>query len=178
MVTICRGKYVLDTRVGDTRVRLQLTATNEADAEIEAAEAIKNGALLCYSKKPRYSNYRDNDLYELLRKTKHHAEQRRIEFAMTRDDVRGMYVRSGEACEITRIKFDRLFKPEGAGKRPYAASIDRIESAGIYTPDNCRLVCSAVNMALGEWGMPVFERISEAMLINSKSWHRRKLKVA
>ena len=39
-------------------------------------------------------------------------------------------------------------------------SLDRIDSSKGYTVENCRLVCTAVNLAMNEWGEDVLERIA------------------
>lgn len=52
-------------------------------------------------------------------------------------------------CQLTNLPFD--FKPiDKTSKNPYAPSIDRINSQKGYTKENCRIVLSAVNDALGE----------------------------
>lgn len=38
-------------------------------------------------------------------------------------------------------------------------SIDRIDTTRGYTPDNVRLVCAAVNLALNQFGEGIFFRI-------------------
>jgi len=45
------------------------------------------------------------------------------------------------------------------GKRPYAPSIDRINSAIGYVPGNTRIVCVAVNYAMNVWGESVIWRL-------------------
>lgn len=92
------------------------------------------------------------------------AADRKIEFLLTKEEFDALYVRSRGMCEITNIKFDHDYKPAGAATRPWAMSLDRIESAKPYTKDNCRLVCVAVNMALGQWGMNALLNIAEAIM--------------
>ena len=66
-------------------------------------------------------------------------------------------------CELTGIKFD--LKPIDNQKRnPFSPSLDRIDSNNRnYSPDNVRVVLTAVNDALGEFGLdimlPIFKRI-------------------
>lgn len=45
-------------------------------------------------------------------------------------------------------------------RRPYVVSIDRIDSAKGYEAKNIRLVVSAVNLAMNEWGLEIFDRIA------------------
>jgi hypothetical protein len=45
---------------------------------------------------------------------------------------------------------------------PFAPSVDRRLSSGGYTEDNVRLVCVAVNFAMGQWGEDVFLHLAKA----------------
>jgi hypothetical protein len=47
-------------------------------------------------------------------------------------------------------------------KHPYGPSLDRINSQKGYVRGNVRLVCTAVNFGLGQWGDEVFLPIAEA----------------
>ena len=83
------------------------------------------------------------------------------EFAITVEDVIVLFVRSGNKCEVTKTPFssERI----GLCRRgPYRPSLDRIKADAGYTSDNIRLVCVAVNNALGEWGDKVFFRLAES----------------
>lgn len=103
-------------------------------------------------------------LNRLFDRTKRRAADRKIEFLLRREELDELATRSFGMCEITHIKFDGQYKPAGSSTRPWAMSIDRIESGKPYTKDNCRLVCVAVNMALGQWGLGVLLNIAEAIV--------------
>ena len=47
----------------------------------------------------------------------------------------------------------------GQARRPFAPSLDRIDSSGGYTRDNTRLVCQAVNFALNAFGEDIFREV-------------------
>jgi len=65
---------------------------------------------------------------------------------------------SNGRCAVTGIPFD--FSKTGECKRaPYQPSIDRIDNSKGYTPENIRLVCLAVNIAMSDWGEEVFSSI-------------------
>lgn len=66
---------------------------------------------------------------------------------------------AGGRCSITGMPFS-LFKPEGAHRRPYAPSVDRIDASKPYTDGNTRLVCVCVNYALNEWGEKVLRQMA------------------
>ena len=74
------------------------------------------------------------------------------------EDVAGLYAASGGRCAITGCEFRRSTKGNHH-KSPFAPSLDRIDCRKGYTLDNVRLVCVAVNFAMGEWGEAVFAEI-------------------
>lgn len=53
-------------------------------------------------------------------------------------------------CEATGLPFTIL--PGGSGKSPFAPSVDRIDPAGPYSPENSRVVVSIYNLAKNAWG--------------------------
>ena len=69
-----------------------------------------------------------------------------------------LYRAQGGRCALSGLR------QVGSGKvlRPFAPSLDRIDSTGGYTRDNVRLVCQAVNFALNAYGEDVFREIATA----------------
>ena len=67
-------------------------------------------------------------------------------------------------CELTGLPFD-LSTPQNTKNNPYSPSLDRIDSKNKnYTPENTRVVLSAVNMALNEFGLEVMKPIMKKLL--------------
>jgi len=102
-----------------------------------------------------------------------HRAQRRMEIrgrmsgkgcSMTLDQAALVLLRSNGRCELTGIRFSDMRYPN-TRVAPYAASFDRIDSSRGYHCDNCRVVCTAVNMAMGAWGAPVLARIGESYVL-------------
>lgn len=91
------------------------------------------------------------------------ARRRGIEFGLTIYDLHDIVERSRGLCELSGIPLQRVVeRPEsgdGRFRHPWAPSIDRIDSRAGYRPDNARLVCVAVNLALADWGEEVFLRM-------------------
>ena len=50
-------------------------------------------------------------------------------------------------CELTGVKIDL-----SPGRKWNSPSIDRIDPKGGYLPGNVRMVCQAMNLAMGDWG--------------------------
>lgn len=74
-------------------------------------------------------------------------------------------VRAG-VCELTGYPLDLAGPSTRHLKRPNAVSIDRIDSKKGYVLSNVRVVCLAVNLALGTWG-------ESGLLPILKSWNGR-----
>ncbi len=68
-------------------------------------------------------------------------------------------------CEVTDIPFSLRVGRDN----PYGPSLDRKRAGGGYTQENCRLVLSAVNAALMDWGLKAFAPIAAAI---AQRWHR------
>jgi hypothetical protein len=70
-----------------------------------------------------------------------------------------------DADAATKEKIKRLSQlpssQNGRARRPFAPSLDRIDSNQPYSRRNCRLVLQAVNFALNAWGDDVFLAIAE-----------------
>ena len=74
-------------------------------------------------------------------------------------------------CQLTGLPFD--FMPTNKTyKNPHAPSLDRIDSQKGYTKENCRIVLSAVNDALGEYddeiALPILEAMAKGIKKNAK----------
>lgn len=50
-------------------------------------------------------------------------------------------------CELSGVKFDL-----SPGRKPNSPSLDRREPSKGYTTENVRVICHALNAALGDWG--------------------------
>jgi hypothetical protein len=73
-----------------------------------------------------------------------------------------LYRAQGGRCALSGLHFDLREVGSRKARRPFAPSLDRIDSTGGYTRDNVRLVCQAVNFALNAFGEDVFRDIAKA----------------
>jgi len=87
------------------------------------------------------------------------ANIRNIQFDLKISDVVRLLERAGGCCELTGISFSFEVHDPSA-KRPWAPSLDRIDSSGPYQYENCRIVCAAVNIALSNFGDDILRRIA------------------
>lgn len=92
------------------------------------------------------------------------SRQRGIEFSLQLHELMALARRSQGRCEVTGIRFEVIEMTRKWDRQPWTASIDRIDCTKGYAISNCRLVCSAVNVALNSWGETVLERVAEGLI--------------
>lgn len=108
-----------------------------------------------YHNKP--FEFTDEWVRDASRNTKY-RQRNGLANGLTEIQVRQLIARSNGKCEVTGLPFaDGM--PSHAKRRPFAPSIDRINSTLPYSIDNCRLVCFSVNVALNQWGDGIFDLI-------------------
>lgn len=98
----------------------------------------------------------------LFHSVKSRSKRLDIEFSMTFPELLQLMVIADGRCQITKIPFDFRFQT-ARRPRPWAPSLDRINPQKGYAFDNCRLVCTAVNFAMNEWGLDVLLKIGQAL---------------
>ena len=104
----------------------------------------------------------------LLTTAKKRAAAKHMDCTLTANDIIQMAVASDERCALTGIPFS-FAKGADEHKAPFAPSLDRIDSCKGYTPQNTRLVCVAVNLAMNQWGEAVLREIATAYVKHKES---------
>lgn len=92
------------------------------------------------------------------------------EFSIDIDFLADLWIQQDGKCALTGMRFS--LDDYEYGKRfyrPYSPSIDRVNADGGYTPDNTRLVCTVVNLALNRFGDSVFDVMCEAYIKKKRS---------
>lgn len=107
------------------------------------------------------------ELLFLRRRSKERAIERGIDYFLNAEDIEKMFLATNGRCAVSGILFNR-FRPINCTKRPWYPSLDRIDSSKPYTVDNCRFVCVAVNMAMGEWGEWVLKAIANGIVLGEQ----------
>lgn len=100
-------------------------------------------------------------LASCLRAARGRSRRRGLPFSLTLDGLLAVAKGQDFRCLLTGIEF--FAEPPARGKvDPYAPSIDRIEPAKGYVPENTRIVIRAVNLMLLDWGPAVFEQVANS----------------
>ena len=96
----------------------------------------------------------------LLRGCKNRAKHMHMSCDLDKKFIEQLYEKQNGKCALTNIDF--IFDKVNSSKRPFAPSIDRIDSNLEYTKNNVRLVCTIVNFALNEFGDQIFDIMCKA----------------
>lgn len=98
-------------------------------------------------------------LYSLFRSVRSRAKNKNsIDFDL--NWLIEQYNKQNGRCLLTNIPFSLDRNTDGKRfYRPYSPSLDKINAKGDYTKDNVRLVLTAVNIALNQWGEDVYENV-------------------
>lgn len=149
-VAIVRGFLGTDAEL-DT-----LLASPEVARAVEAQDLCVNATMVGWR----------TDAAKVLHKiTKARAKLRGRQYGLSVEALARMLFDVGDRCEVTGLKFDYRAKSDPDWKvRPMAPSLDRISNKGGYEPNNVRLVCACVNVAINEWGLANFENVCRAFV--------------
>lgn len=104
-----------------------------------------------------------NDQPEWVRRMFYNAERRaqirRKSFTLTPASFLEVVSRANGVCELSGIPFDTSIK---AG--PFFPSLDRVDNATGYEPENVRIVCHVANVAMNTWGIAPVLRLAQAII--------------
>ena len=107
-------------------------------------------------------------LQEMYRSARRTGPARDLPFSIHPKDIIELANKSGGRCMLTGIKWD-FEMTSSKSRRPWVPSLDRIDSMKGYERGNIRMVCSAVNIALNEFGDKVLRRIAVGLLESDTS---------
>jgi hypothetical protein len=97
------------------------------------------------------------------------ARTSNLEFNIDKEFLIELFKLQNNRCALTGLPFKYSDNDKNmCHRRPFAASLDRINCKKGYTKDNVRLVCIIVNFALCEFGDEAFDEMCESYIINKR----------
>lgn len=144
---------------------------NERNQKYYTDISSKSMKIYYYENKDKFQKYFAKSYYTKdgygikpsLIRCKSRAKKFKLSFDLDEKFLIELFKTQSGRCAVTGIEF--LFdKDPNYRMRPFAASIDRINSNGGYTKDNVRFVCSIVNFSLNEFGQDKFDIMCESYI--------------
>lgn len=103
--------------------------------------------------------YKKSRSYYLLTHAKYRAARQQVPYDLDQHAAEVMARIDNGRCELSGIEFYR-----GGGLHGASPSIDRIVPSKGYVHDNIRVICWAINAAMGRWGEAATKEIMAAWL--------------
>jgi len=97
----------------------------------------------------------------MLTSAKSRAKKKQLPFNLTKLWL--LQKLENGTCELSGIPFD-FSKSSKNNFNPMSPSIDRIDSSKGYTFDNCRVILTALNVALSEYGLGLYLEIAKKVI--------------
>jgi hypothetical protein len=106
-----------------------------------------------------FSDQLERSVKRLAHQAKVRANRKGLECTISASWAIEQLRRQGNKCSLSGIYFDHTFST-GGFMRPFSPSIDQIKPQGGYTPENCRIIVTAMNVMLSDWGEEIFEQVA------------------
>lgn len=100
-------------------------------------------------------------MVKILSRARERAKKKGVECSLTLGELKSLFDRAGGKCEVTGKKFSKG-NEENLLFSPFSPSVDRIDSKKGYSVENCRIVCLATNLAMGNRGDHVIKELFHA----------------
>jgi hypothetical protein len=91
------------------------------------------------------------------------AKKREIVWTINAEHVFSILKKQNGVCAVSGIEFEIDHAP-GQKRRPFAPSLDRIDSKRGYVRGNVRVVCVIANLAMNEWGHDALFKLASAVV--------------
>lgn len=98
-----------------------------------------------------------------IQQARSRASVKRVAFEIDQSIVERTLAAQDWRCAVSGIEFSGR-RDTPAAFRP---SIDRIEPRKGYVPDNIRIVCKIVNLAMSDWGSEPLLRVARAIALQA-----------
>jgi hypothetical protein len=82
----------------------------------------------------------------------------------TLSDLTFLWNKCKGKCAVSGLDFSFVRIGDGKAQRPFAPSLDRIDSTKPYTRDNVRIVLQVANFAMNAWGLSPLHQLAEGIL--------------
>lgn len=109
-------------------------------------------------------------LYMIFKAAQDRAKRANLPFTITREWVTNQWEIQQGKCKVTGIPITLNVNENGEKfYAPFNPSLDQIHAGRGYTPENTRLICVIVNLALNKFGDEAFDAMCRAYITNPEN---------
>ena len=127
------------------------TDRTQAEQMLEARQGILYRKFIKLTgEEPVLSKEMTKELVSLAQRSRNRSQKKGLGTGLSVEDVTQLFIAQRGKCAVSGVDFH--LEGESSRDRAFAPSIDRIDNAKGYTPDNVRLVCRIANYAMNIWG--------------------------
>lgn len=109
-------------------------------------------------------------LKTLLSSAKGRALKKGLDYELSYDWLFEQYKKQEGKCLLTGIPLEFCVNADKSRRyQPFSPSLDRIDPSKGYTKENVRLVCTAINVAMNEWGEELYAKVCQAYIAKLSS---------
>jgi hypothetical protein len=117
------------------------------------------------SRRRAYLKTTNGRFTQLLHSARTRAKTKGLDYNLTLEWLLDTYEKQNHVCLLTGLPFDFSHNLSLARSfAPFSPSLDRIDPKKGYTIDNVRLVVTAINLALNNFGEDTFTKVAQAYL--------------
>jgi hypothetical protein len=167
-LTLRRGVWHISRVIHGRQIRMTtrcrtLEAAREFYRKWELRTAGAADSDLWQTERTAAETGRSSSLSRMLARARKRAEKKGITFSLTRRSILELALHSGGRCAVSGIPFNDATVGNST-RKPFAASLDRIDCGRGYEFDNCRLVCTCVNLAMSDYGEEALKTVARAIV--------------
>ena len=107
--------------------------------------------------------WRADSAKTLLKSAAARSHQKGYHFSLTKEWIERRLEEIGDRCEVSGMKFIYAPAEKAWHRNPHGPSLDRIKRELGYHPDNVRIICTCVNVAINEWSEETFFKMCAAV---------------
>lgn len=114
----------------------------------------------------------ENLLRAMLVRSRGRARKAGFAHTIGLSDLIALWRQQEGCCAVSGIAFSDERVVDAFVTRPFAPSLDRIDSGQGYVLGNIRIVCTIANFALGQWGETIVRRLAHGIVETERKTER------
>jgi hypothetical protein len=140
----------------------------------QCRECQKRNSLPCRIKRKQRILSKEQEQKErlsaLFYNVKSRAKVREVPFTISSEWIMDQFTKQNGCCLLTGLELDcSATSTRNAYRNAFSPSLDQIVPGAGYTETNARLVCTAINLGMNEFGLDTFRLVAKALFSHEKA---------